>query len=107
MDILLRGFLKMLSGRKLQEASPDHPVNHDGDPDHKSEAGDDQDCKDVVLDVLNENRMYKCANNSVVKEYSLKGIWFMTPRFRVKMKFTERDKISLKGTHSFSKGDGH
>ena len=51
-DILLRGFLKMMNIRKLQEGSPDHPVNHDGDSDHKSETGDDQDCKDVVLDFL-------------------------------------------------------
>ena len=32
---------------------------------------------------------------------------FVKPRFRIKMKFTETDNISLKGTHSFSEGDGH
>ena len=44
---------------------------------------------------------------TIVEESLLKGTWFMKPRFRVKVKFTERDKISLKGTHRFSKGDIH
>ena len=52
-----------------------------------------------------QNRFF--VEKITVEESSLKGTWFVKPRFRVKMRFTKGDKISLKGTNSFSKGEEH